>query len=191
MTTITRTATLGATARSPIRAVLATSRKQADGYALSMAGARLGRFRANPVLMTVHDYKSLPVGRISDISIERDRITGRLLFPSDAEGQALEQRVRDGFINAVSIGYDVIESDRAGQVSAWSLTEVSLVGVPMDADALIYARGHGGGRQIRTVNRAAAQRLLDAITFYPAETLSKRVDRILREVIIRTFRDGR
>lgn len=195
MTTLTRAATIQALVNSPIRAVLATSRKQADGYALSMAGARLGRYKANPALLVVHDLHKLPVGKVVDLKVGTDNITGELVFASDPEGQMLERRVREGIINAVSISFDVDRSsvDRAGNVGSWELLETSLVGVPMDAEALIYSRARSG----QAVTPQAAQNLLDAFrlpvggrdlekllnAFRLAETPEERLNRIIRQVL--------
>ena len=177
-------------AGQPIRAVLTTSAKQADGLALQMSGARLDRFRANPALLVAHDHRRLPVGNVLDLEVEPDRITGRLSFAPDAEAQLLEQRVRAGVIRAVSIGFDVDWStvDQLGNVGSWELTEASLVGVPMDAEALVYARSrcsHGshGSADSLGVSRASADALLAAFGSprQPAETLEARVKRLLME----------
>lgn len=182
MKTYTRTGNLRAAAEGPILAVLTTSAKQADGLALSCRGARLDRFKANPVLMTVHDPRRLPVGNVLDLDVESTRITGRLQFASDPEAQTLERRVRERVIRALSIGFspDPDAVDRDGNVSSWELTEVSLVGVPMDAAALVYARQYG------SVTDPAGRRLLDAfdVLLPRRESQESRIRRIVADVLI-------
>lgn len=167
-------------ADGPILAVLATDKRQDDGLALSMPGADLSLFRRNPILLVSHDLTRLPPGRVEDITVEQHRMTGRLRFASDPEAQATEQRVRDGFINSLSVGFDVDWSSvrQNGRVESWRLREVSLAPIGMDSEALVYARA---GRiqpvdpnlaelyRIRdalqpVVTPAARQRILDALT---------------------------
>ncbi|WP_328465522.1 HK97 family phage prohead protease [Actinoplanes sp. NBC_00393] len=141
---------------SPLRVVMASEGRMADKIDLRMAGADLGRFRGNPVLGYGHSYwgrTNLPIGRVDpgSLTIEGTRLSGDLEFDQEDEfARLVERKMRGGFINAVSIGFDVTQWEsaednywRGGVATKWELTELSVVPVPMDANALVTS-----GRQI-------------------------------------------
>lgn len=135
---------------APLRVVMASEGRQADGIDLRMSGAQLDRFRGNPVLGYGHSYwgrANLPIGRVvpDSISIDGDRISGDLEFDAaDEFARVVERKMRDGYLNAVSIGFEVLEWEsendnywRGGVATKWELSELSVVPVPMDASALV------------------------------------------------------
>lgn len=141
-------------ADSPLRVVMCSEGKQADGIDLRMAGARLDRFRDNPVLGYGHSYfgrNNLPIGRVKPESVTVDRMSGQALGdlefdPDDEFARTVERKLRTGFLNAVSIGFEVSkwENDkgdywRGGVAEEWELTELSVVPVPMDASATVQS----------------------------------------------------
>lgn len=135
---------------STIRFVGATEGEKGDGISLRMDGARLDRYRANPIFGWGHSYwgrGNLPIGRS-----ERTEIDGkkRLMFDvvfdrEDAFAAEVERKYRAGFLNAVSIGFSVIEWEdpktqdywRGGVAVDWELYELSGVPLPMDANAVV------------------------------------------------------
>lgn len=140
---------------APLRVVMATEGRKADGIDLRMSGAQLDRYRANPVLGYGHSYwgrGNLPIGRVSpeSVSVDGQMLCGDLEFdPGDEFAREVERKMRAGFLNAVSIGFDVTkwesENDnywRGGVAEEWELTELSVVPVPMDADAVVTAGRH-------------------------------------------------
>lgn len=135
---------------SPLRVVMASEGRQADGIDLRMSGARLERYRGNPVLGYGHSYygrANLPIGRVDPGSLEVSgkQLSGNLEFDRDDEfALRVEKKLRGGYLNAVSIGFDVTEWEseadnyyRGGVATGWELTELSVVPVPMDAAALV------------------------------------------------------
>lgn len=140
----------------PLRVVMASEGRQADGIDLRMSGADLARFRANPVLGYGHSYwgrTNLPIGRVlpDSISVDGDRVSGDLEFDAaDEFARTVERKMRDGYLNAVSIGFEVLEWEsendnywRGGVATKWSMSELSVVPVPMDANALVTAGRSG------------------------------------------------
>lgn len=136
----------------PLRVVMASEGRQADGIDLRMSGAQLDRYRGNPVLGYGHSYwgrTNLPIGRVAPDSIAVDGTTlaGDLEFDAGDEfAREVERKMRAGYLNAVSIGFDVTEWEsendnywRGGVATKWMLTELSVVPVPMDANALVTA----------------------------------------------------
>lgn len=154
----------------PLRVVMCSEGKQADGIDLRMAGARLDRFRANPVLGYGHSYwgrGNLPIGRVGPdtIAVDGARAFGDLEFdPDDEFARTVERKLRTGFLNAVSIGFEVTkwENDkgdywRGGVAEEWELHELSVVPVPMDATATVQS----GRTLLDDRDHAAIRALLD------------------------------
>lgn len=160
---------------TPLRVIMASEGRQADGIDLRMSGAQLDRFRSNPVLGYGHSYwgrTNLPIGRVSpdSITVEGSMLSGDLDFdPGDEFAREVERKMRAGFLNAVSIGFEVQEWEsendnywRGGVATKWELTELSVVPVPMDANAVV------------TAGRGRTDSLLDAVNAFLREELTRR-----------------
>lgn len=141
---------------APIRFVAATEGRKADNIDLRMTGARLDRYRSNPVLGYGHRYFSrddLPIGRSVLTDVDGTRLLIDVEFdPADDFAQKVERKYRDGYLNAVSVGFDVVRWEggngsywSGGVAEEWELTEVSAVPVPMDALAVVQSGRAGPG----------------------------------------------
>lgn len=138
----------------PIRFVAATEGVKADGIDLRMSGAQLDRYRRNPVFGYGHRYWSrddLPIGRATSTEVSGSQLLIDVGFDqSDDFARRVEAKYRGGFLNAVSIGFDVTAWDGKGSywgggiAKEWELNEVSAVPIPMDAEAVV-----AGGRALR------------------------------------------
>jgi HK97 family phage prohead protease len=130
---------------SPLRVVMASEGRMADGIDLRMSGARLERYRGNPVLGYGHRYfgrDNLPIGRVNpdSLAVEGRQMVGDLDFDQgDPFAREVERKMRSGYLSAVSIGFEVTdwEAGSRGVASSWELSELSVVPVPMDATALV------------------------------------------------------
>ncbi len=125
----------------PIRFVVATEGRKADGLNLSMDGLDLDRFLANPVVMYGHDYfgrESLPIGRAESVEVVDGQLMADTVFDmSDEFAARVDAKYRGGFLNAVSVSFDIHDMDEeTGDVSAWEMIEYSAVPVPLDPDAV-------------------------------------------------------
>lgn len=82
--------------------------------------------------LPVHEmhHRAIPVGRVTDISLESGRLRGLMRFSASARGQELYRDARDGILTDTSVGAAVYaireESDHVVAVS-WRPREVSLV----------------------------------------------------------------
>jgi hypothetical protein len=152
----------------PIRFIAATEGRKGDGIDLRMTGARLDRFRANPVFGYGHRYggrDDLPIGRATRAEVDGDRLLVDVEFDQGDEfARQVERKYRDGFMNAVSIGFEVTEWEGSGShwsggvAQAWELHELSAVPIPMDAGAVV-----AGGRSadaLDTADRALLRALV-------------------------------
>lgn len=142
---------------APLRVVMASEGRMADKIDLRMSGTDLARFRANPVLGYGHSYwgrTNLPIGRVNpdSLTISGTQLLGDLEFDQEDDFALLvERKLRRNFLNAVSIGFDVLQWEsaednywRGGVATKWELTELSVVPVPMDAAAVVTSgRDHG------------------------------------------------
>lgn len=137
-----------AAADQPLRFVMATEGPKGDYIDLRLAGADLRRFRANPVVGYGHCYygrNDLPIGKASNIEIDGKRMLCDVEFDmGDDFAAQVDRKYRDGYLNAVSIGFDVTEwgddggSYRDGGVAEkWELFELSVVPLPMDGKAVV------------------------------------------------------
>ncbi|MBA0126290.1 hypothetical protein H0B56_12130 [Haloechinothrix sp. YIM 98757] len=124
----------------PVPFVLATEGRKDDGIDLRMDNLDLERFRDNPILGYGHDYwgrDALPIGRVDQPRVDDGRLVGGLVFDREDEfADRVERKVRNGFLNAVSVGFDAADIDQAGVPATWRLFEVSVVPLPMDPDAV-------------------------------------------------------
>lgn len=138
-----------------LRFVAATEGVKGDGIDLKMSGARLERYRANPIFGYGHRYYSredLPIGRAPEVDLVGQSLKIGVEFDQeDPFAVRVEKKYRGHFLNAVSIGFNVLEweDDRGsywqgGTATDWELLEVSAVPVPMDASAVVT-----GGRSLR------------------------------------------
>jgi HK97 family phage prohead protease len=155
----------------PLRVVMCSEGMQADGIDLRMSGARLDRYRSNPVLGYGHSYwgrGNLPIGRAmpDTIRVDGSRILGDLDFDAGDEfAREVERKMRAGFLSAVSIGFDVLEFEggkgdmwRGGVAVDWELHELSVVPVPMDASAVVES-GRSADPELARLLRALLERL--------------------------------
>lgn len=138
----------------PVRVIMASEGKMADGIDLRMTGAQLDRFRANPVLGYGHAYygrANLPIGRVlpDTIAVKGTSLVGDLEFDEGDEfAREVERKMRAGYLNAVSTGFDVLQWEsaednywRGGVATKWEQSELSVVPIGMDPNALVTARG--------------------------------------------------
>ncbi|NMO52020.1 hypothetical protein HH310_12535 [Actinoplanes sp. TBRC 11911] len=154
----------------PLRVIMASEGRMADGIDLRMAGANLARYRGNPVLGYGHTYggrENLPIGRVNpdSLRVEGKHLVGDLDFDQDDPfALKVERKMRAGYLNAVSIGFEVTEWEngqgdywRGGVASGWEPAELSVVPVPMDATALVTS-----GRSLDDAEMAELLRRFEA-----------------------------
>lgn len=132
----------------PLRFVAATEGVKRDGIDLRMTGAELERFRANPVVLFGHNSwgrENLPIGRADNVTVDGDSLMMDIEFDREDEfANKVERKIRTGFLNAVSIGFEVRSWEKPGQnawvggvATKWELFETSVVPVPMDEKATV------------------------------------------------------
>jgi HK97 family phage prohead protease len=144
-------AQISALGEDEVLVTISTDRVARDGHVFEPGGMQLDNYRANPVVLWQHLTDLPPVGRSEEIETAATSIKARVRFaPAGISPKADEIRglVKAGFINAVSVGIDPIETEpldpkkpRAGQrVMLSELLELSFCNVPIDTGAVVTAR---------------------------------------------------
>ena len=132
-----RTDTAGE-AGSPIRFVASTEGVKGDGMNLLASDWSLDRFRSNPLVLWSHDFfgNRPPIGRAS-ASVEGKALMADVTFDQEDEfARTIESKYRRGFLNAVSVSWDVVNERN-------ELLEISAVPIPMDPQALMERQKRG------------------------------------------------
>jgi len=99
----------------------------------------LENFKKNPVVLDSHRYDSIEriIGRIDNIQVAEGKLQGTIVFAVDNPLGALAAKLAEkGFLNATSIGFIPKDFDGMGNPTRSELLEVSIVGVPANAEAL-------------------------------------------------------
>jgi hypothetical protein len=118
-------------------------------------GAMLDDFLKNPVMLYDHARRYgendgdiiLPIGKINNLRTEADALIGEPEFDMDDEFAAkVSNKFNKGYLNAASIGADIIELSTdpdmmlPGQtgptITKWILKEISITDIPANADAV-------------------------------------------------------
>jgi HK97 family phage prohead protease len=129
--------------------------------ALDMAGVDLARLIDGPVLEDHNASARRVAGRVTAARVAGDKLLASLRISSAADAEPVWQRIADGTLSAVSVGYRVhrYEQDRSRPrtwiARAWQPLEISLVALPADPAARV---------------RGAAASLPDAKEIPPMET---------------------
>ena len=96
----------------PIRFVASTGGVKRDGLDLDQGRWRLENYQRNPVVLWAHDYMGArpPIGKAS-VMVDEDRDgTGHRLIAdvvfdqADEFARSIENKYRNGFMSAVSVG---------------------------------------------------------------------------------------
>lgn len=124
---------------------------------LRMTGARLQRYRRNPVVLDAHDrFESGAVIGRADVKIEDKKLLiAEVTFAKTTRANEIWELVRTGFLRALSVGFvpdnskitRLSEGEVDGEgddaikgpariIRQWELFEISVVPVPADAEAL-------------------------------------------------------
>jgi HK97 family phage prohead protease len=123
------------------------------GFALKKNRWKIDNFNANPVILWMHMDHMPPIGRGRSVLDAGGLKTTVTFDRSDPFAVQIENKYRNGFLNAVSVGFDFVDDNGAPIDRWWSLSaeqikneafydlaEVSAVPVPADPGALVRQR---------------------------------------------------
>ena len=135
--------------------IISTGVVDRDNDIIDVNGWNFDNYNKNPVILWAHNYKEPPVAKSVNIWIEGDKLKSTALFmPYDmsAFAHSIGQMYANGYLNAVSVGFDAIEAKWAPDTQSrpWGidyakqeLLEYSCVPVPANPEALIDAKAKG------------------------------------------------
>lgn len=112
----------------------------------------LENYKKNPVILYGHDQTGLPIGKAVNVAVENGALTFDVKFvPAEIYPFAgtVEAMYRDGFLNAVSVGFIPTDID-GNTIKSAELLELSAVPVPANHEALMQR----GARKMMPVFRA-------------------------------------
>lgn len=128
------------------------SSESVDRYntSVQLDGLDIDKYLKNPVVFYNHNSgNSLPIGRVISAykDSEKRQLIAEIQFDlEDPFAAEVYRKVKAGFLNAASIGF-IIDSDKVERTeegvtryNASELLEISIVGVPGNADAVALAR---------------------------------------------------
>jgi len=141
------------TADGTITVKVMTDQVARDGMVLDPEGLRTEGYMKNPVVLWEHGQDSRrgaePIARCTNLMRKDDGYVAEIEFAEDDFAQRIESKMRNEFLNAVSVGWkteDVQREERGDGmvpvVRESDMTEFSVVGVPADTDALVQSRMH-------------------------------------------------
>jgi HK97 family phage prohead protease len=123
-----------------------------DNLIVEPAGIDLSDFRRNPIILRDHD-QSKPVARAIGFDQRPDALDALIRFAAADISPLADETfalVKDGVLNAVSIGFEPVEKEPIDQhnrsagtrITKSTLLECSFVGVPADPQALVLERAY-------------------------------------------------
>lgn len=122
-----------------IHATASTESEDRDGDVIKNSAWDLKNFKKNAPLLWSHDATSLPVGKVTKISNSNGQLEFKAVFAEEQDGFAAKvaRMVRDGFLNAFSVGFIPHSVDEKGHIDKAELLEISVVNVPANQEALL------------------------------------------------------
>ena len=134
------------------RIVICSGKVNRYGYRVVPSGIDLSRYLKNPVLLIHHEGRTLSIGKMKHIRIDKSgeyagMLTGEPEFDlEDPIGKEVARKYDKGYMNACSIGHDprevsddpkhIIPGQRRHSVLTCELLEISMCNIPGDADAV-------------------------------------------------------
>lgn len=129
-----------ADASKPITFLASSPEPARDGMSIEVDAWDTRNYMRNPVVLFGHAYDSLPIGRTVKLTKERSGLIADIEFDQgDQNAKNIEGKIRRGYLNSVSVGFNIVE--RTGdRVTKAELLEISVVPIPADTNAVALAR---------------------------------------------------
>jgi len=160
----------GSPTKNRISFVASTESQDRYGDVINQRGWDLSAYNRNPVVLFNHQAGTLPIGKGS-VKIDNDQLMIDIEFDQEDElAQRIESKARNGYMNAVSVGFNPIESSNRSELPkdhpAYSiksgqyfnkseLLEVSMVTIPANSEATTMA-----AKNIQQIDRITLRHLI-------------------------------
>ena len=145
----------GRPAKNKVSFIASTESQDRYGDIVNQNGWALEAYARNPVVLFNHQANALPIGK-GLVRVEDGQLMIDVEFDQDDEfARKIEKKARGGYLNAVSVGFNPIESisrselpkdhpaytTKGGQFFNKSeLLEVSIVTIPANSEATVSAK---------------------------------------------------
>ena len=137
------------------------------GWRLLVEGIDTEGFLKNPVCCVQHSTYMIPVGKWSNLRVEKDQLIGTVEFDrNDDDAVKLYWKYKDGYMSAVSLNIIPIEqSDDVKQllpgqscptITKSELLEISLVTLPGQKNAVKLSTPEGGKYKLNLITNSTA-----------------------------------
>lgn len=141
-----------------LEAVITTASVDRHRENIITNGIDTTNYMANPVVLYGHDYGSLPIGKTLKLTEMKNKIKARFQLAIDIFpfANTVFEMVRNGYINAVSIGGVVKKwSDDYMTIEEMEMVEFSVVPIPANPEALITSRSleEATGKSLDTIKQ--------------------------------------
>lgn len=120
--------------------VISTWEADREGDRVLPQGGDFSDYRRNPVLVWSHDYKQIPIGRVTSLNVTPNKsisATWRWL-QNDPFADRVRNAYEQGVLNSSSIGFIPKESTPNGSgydITRWIMLELTLCAIPMNPSA--------------------------------------------------------
>lgn len=140
-------------------AKISSIKNDRDGEVLIPKGMDSTEFMTNPVVVLMHNYSELPIGKITNLEVTNDAVYAKIKLSATPRGQEIFQLIKEGVLRACSVGFIAIKSVEAGTsafreyvtqnfngiigktvrriITEWKLIENSLVTIGANPEALV------------------------------------------------------
>ena len=114
-----------------------------DGDIVIQSGIKYDDYINNPVVFWGHEWDSVPIGKVVAVTYDETELKtyADVILGSTTRAQEIETLVKEGIIQATSIGFRIKDWDYDEELDAFvmketELLELSLVGLPANPDAV-------------------------------------------------------
>lgn len=117
-----------------------------SGDIIVQEGWELENYKKNPVILYGHDASALPVGKALEVNVVGTQLMFDVQFADTDFGKDVYRLVKNGFLNAFSVGFRTKEWTYDEELDAFKilkaeLYELSVVPVPANQEALLARIG--------------------------------------------------
>ena len=139
---------------SKVSLVASTATPDRYGDIIDQKGWQLDAYNKNPIVLLNHDSSQLPIGR-GQVQVKNDQLVIDVEFDMDDPRAAeVARKTQKGFMNAVSVGFQPLQSTLRAELSKDSpyygksgqffksaeLLEVSIVTIPANGEATMITQ---------------------------------------------------
>lgn len=106
-----------------------------DGEVIALDGWEFDNYNKNPVVLWGHDFYSMPIGKVTLLTRDGNKIIAEGVFAPTEKGQEARKAYDGEFLNTVSVGF-IPREKKGNTITKAELLELSFVPVPANANAV-------------------------------------------------------